>query len=452
MVARPSGDGTGLAAARRAVPHDRRPAGPDSSADPATDSPAARAAAARRTGAGRTDAADQADVDGVFGELTSTLFASLRRSDQRARGEQYIQGLLRAEGRKSIRNLASAVGGAGTEQSLHHFVSSSTWDWVPMRRALAAHLERTQQPRAWVLQSMPIAKSGDHSVGVDRRFVSDLGHSVRGQHSFGVWFAGEEMSAPVNWRLFLSDAWLEDEHRRHQADIPDTVDQESMAQCGASAVLETLRWNVRPRPVVLPSRDCVAGSVLSTLRGANLPVVARLQPGDPLLVADPAMPGYGAGPVQAARMLQAVRGLRRPVEWTDHFPGGSVDRAALVAGIRVTLPQAGRRERPAATAAATASSAWGAAQQWLLFGEWEHPDRPPTELWLTDLTDRSLENVVGLAKLSRRVVRDSAETGEQVGLRDFVGRSYQGWHRHLTLASAAHAAAMSAALARGGAA
>jgi SRSO17 transposase len=47
-----------------------------------------------------------------------------------------------------------------------------------------------------------------------------------------------------------------------------------------------------------------------------------------------------------------------------------------------------------------------------------------------------------LTKLTRRVHRDFTEVGEEVGLRDFVGRSYRGWHRHITLASAAHAAAV----------
>nr|WP_039931935.1 hypothetical protein [Streptomyces viridochromogenes] len=49
----------------------------------------------------------------------------------------------------------------------------------------------------------------------------------------------------------------------------------------------------------------------------------------------------------------------------------------------------------------------------------------------------------------RRVGRDAAEISEQVGMRDFVGRSFTGWHRHMTLVSAAHAVqALSLARAR----
>src|SRR5687768_3681725 len=77
------------------------------------------------------------DRDKVFEDICGTLFDSLTRSDQRRKGMQYLRGLLDADGRKSIRNIATRLGGPAFEQSLHHFVVSSTWDWRPMREALA---------------------------------------------------------------------------------------------------------------------------------------------------------------------------------------------------------------------------------------------------------------------------------------------------------------------------
>ncbi|MGW0367065.1 IS701 family transposase [Streptomyces sp. NPDC002990] len=366
----------------------------------------------------------------MISELAPQLFKSLRRSDQRTRGEQYLRGLLYAEGRKSIRNLATVVGGAGTEQSLHHFITESTWNWAPMRIALARHVEGLVQPKAWVIRSMPIQKAGEQSVGIDRRFVPELGHSVHGQHSYGLWMASEAMSAPVNWRLFLSPSWLQDEEKRRRADIPDWVEEESPGECAAAAALEVLEWGGERRPVILPSRDFVSSAVLSRFHAAGVPVIARLRAMDQLRVADTAMPGYGAGPIPVADMLQHVRGLRRPVEWLDGSSGTPVVRTSLVAGIRVELPQARRSV--------------SGPQQWLLMGEWTNRNGPPSDLWLTDLTTTSLDGLTRLAKLTQRTAFDSAATGERAGLRDFAGRSFQGWHRHLTLASAAHTVAIGA--------
>jgi hypothetical protein len=67
--------------------------------------------------------------------------------------------------------------------------------------------------------------------------------------------------------------------------------------------------------------------------------------------------------------------------------------------------------------------------------------RWPGELWLTDLTDASPATLLRLRQLVQRVDRDLTEIADRVGLRDFAGRSYDGWHRHVTLASAAHAVA-----------
>ncbi|WP_425556351.1 transposase, partial [Kitasatospora nipponensis] len=51
------------------------------------------------------------------------MLASLKRRDQRARGEWYISGLLSVPGRKSMRALAAVAGYGAAEQSLHHFIS-----------------------------------------------------------------------------------------------------------------------------------------------------------------------------------------------------------------------------------------------------------------------------------------------------------------------------------------
>lgn len=44
-----------------------------------------------------------------------------------------------------------------------------------------------------------------------------------------------------------------------------------------------------------------------------------------------------------------------------------------------------------------------------------------------------------MTKIAARVVHDGESLGDRVGLRDFEGRSFPGWHRHMTLASVAHA-------------
>ncbi|MET8699095.1 IS701 family transposase [Kitasatospora sp. NPDC058032] len=367
-------------------------------------------------------------------ELCAVLFASLPRSDQRRKGDQYLRGLLGASGRKSIRNIATVVGGPAAEQSLHHFITSSTWDWGPVRQALAQHLARIAPPQAYVLRPMVVPKAGDHSVGVDRRFIPALGQVLNAQQAVGVWAASESFSGPVNWRLHLPRTWLEDAPRRSQALIPDEVDAESLGDCALEAVLGLpARWGLPARPVVADARDADGLRLVRRMRAERLPMLVRVNGSFPLRPVAP-LPGHPAGPGPACQLLTAARELRRPVVWSD--AAGAL-RAGLVAAVRV---------RPAWPGPARANRGRRGGADLLLLGVGTVGGRWPAELWLTDLVDLPPAGLVRLARLADRVDRDFTRTADRVGVRDFAGRSFGGWHRHITLASAAHAVAV---LARG---
>ncbi|MEU7165776.1 transposase [Streptomyces morookaense] len=379
--------------------------------------------------------------DAVLVELCSELFASLPRSDQRRKGREYLQGLLGGHGRKSIRNIAAIIGGPATEQSMHHFISSSIWDWNPVRRALVRHLLRSAPPQAWVVRPMVIPKGGRHSVGVDRKFFPALGQVLNAQQAVGVWAVSEEMAAPVNWRLHLSDDWLRDDARRARAAIPDCARPESLGDCAASAFLETAGWGVPVRPVVLDVPEADTWAVVRRLRAAGVPWLVRIGSTLRLTAADPALPGCRTEGVTAHQIMTAAAGMRRPVLWSDHDAAETL-RTSLAAGVRVRMPVRGVRTVPVPPPVRRAG-----VGDLRLLGEWEQGRSAPGELWLTDMTGLHPVALMQLSKVTRRVDRDFAEIADRVGIRDYTGRSYKGWHRHVTLASAAHTVA---ALGRGG--
>jgi hypothetical protein len=364
----------------------------------------------------------------VFNELSSALFWSLPRSDQRRKGMEYLRGLLSAPGRKSIRNIATLVGGQATEQSLHHFISDSTWDWRPVRRALAHYVANTAPVQAWVLRPMVIPKAGNHSVGVSRRFCPDLGQAMNAQQAIGVWAVSDELSAPVTWRLHLTQAWLADSHRRSAASIPDGVRLESLGDCAARAYLDmSVRHELPVRPVVLDGREIDAPPMMRKFRQAGVPLMVRVGDALRLTPVDGALPGHNADTMTAHDIMVAARSVRRPVTWMENDPagGGPISRTCLTAAVRVRIPSPG-----------------GDAGDLVLLGA-TRAGRPwPDQLWLTDLTSTAVGSpatLLRLAGLTARVDRDFSEVSDRVGIRDFAGRSFSGWHRHVTLASAAHA-------------
>ncbi|MFC5719936.1 IS701 family transposase [Streptomyces gamaensis] len=342
----------------------------------------------------------------VAAEMSEVLFRSLHRSDQRARAEQYLHGLLLAEGRKTIRNIATAVGAPGGQQALHHFICGSTWHWSPLREALARHAEDFAPGRAWVVRQMIIPKRGSHSAGVLRQFDPERGHMVNGQRAFGVWSASGAMAVPVNWRLFLPDSG--------PGEAPSERAGETAEESAAAAVLEDMRtWRMPRRPVVLDVRTTRIEPVLRGFAEAGLPVLARVCGVTRLAVADPSLPGHGLGPLPALRVLEGVRGLRRRVAGT----GWAV-------AVPVVLP--GGPGRPAHE-----------GRTGLLLGEWSDPDGAPERIWLTGTDRTHVGELARLARLARGAAAHGERTGARTGLRDFKGRSFPGWHRHITLASAA---------------
>ncbi|MEV5351298.1 IS701 family transposase, partial [Streptomyces achromogenes] len=224
--------------------------------------------------------------DDIVAELCAALFSLLGRKDQRRQAEQYLRGLLTTRGRKSIRNIAAHLGRPGLEQSLHHFVASSTWDWQPLRGALAGYLEHTIAPQAWVIQPMHIPKAGKYSVGVDEQFAPHLGQVVRGQQVIGAWLASPTVSAPVNWRMVLPESWVNDPERRARAEVPERTAPESAEECAVSVALQMARlWNIPRRPAVLDLRRCDIGAAARSLASGGVPFLARISPSSPLSVA-----------------------------------------------------------------------------------------------------------------------------------------------------------------------
>lgn len=366
-----------------------------------------------------------ADVsDDIVAELCTVLFSLLSRRDRRLRAEQYLRGLLATPGRKSIRNIAAHLGGAAVEQSLHHFISTSAWDWRPLRIALADYLEHTAAPQAWVIRPIHIPKAGKHSVGVDQHFAPHLGQVFHGQQALGVWLASAELSAPVNWRMVLPEPWINDPERREQAEVPQGLGAESTEECAVSAVMQMVqRWSTPRRPVLLDLRRGGISAATGRLAAGGVHFVARISPSSRMTVADPALPGYRAGSLPAQRILELVKSMRAPVAWRDAAHGNTL-RTTLAAAMPVALPgPAGAR-----------------SQRLLLLGEWTNPAQPPSRLWVTGMTHLPVGALLRITKLNGRVEEDFARIGDRAGLRDFVGRSFRGWHRHMTLASVAHTA------------
>jgi SRSO17 transposase len=71
--------------------------------------------------------------------------------------------------------------------------------------------------------------------------------------------------------------------------------------------------------------------------------------------------------------------------------------------------------------------------EWLI-AEWPPDKAEPAKYWLSTLPARTpLKTMVRLAKIRWRIEHDYRELKTGLGVDHFEGRSFIGWHRHVTL-------------------
>ncbi|MDK1472617.1 transposase [Streptomyces sp. 549] len=358
-------------------------------------------------------------ADDFVTEYSRRMVMSLPRRDQRENGELYISGLLSLTSRKSMRSIASMTGDGAAEQRLQHFISKSSWDWGPVRRALAADLDKALDPLAWVVKPMVVLKAGEHTVGVTESYVPHLGRVVNNQHSYGVWLANDKQSAPVNWQLRLSGKWLADAERRQRAEIPEWVgtDDVGVPPAAAAALELTQAWGLRPRPVIAEARAEEARGLVRHLSAAKVPFVLRITGATRLNPWSAVREGRAIRAMTAQHLAEGADRSGRPVRWLDRID--PVGRSALVTSTDVVLPP-GSGTPPLR-----------------LVGVQRPGERRARELWLSNMTDVPPAHVVRLGRLRERVDQDFAEISTKVGAMDFEGRTFRGWHRHITLSAVA---------------
>jgi SRSO17 transposase len=430
-------------------------------------------------------------------DFAAGVFAGLPRSDQRATGVRYLRGLMLDGRRKSMQPMAQRLG--VDHQQLQQFLTSSTWDVSGVRRRLARAAVDVVSPQVWVVDDTGFPKDGKASACVARQYSGTLGKVANCQIAVSVHAATDAASAVLDWRLFVPESWddtcvpdtdgkIANPHARRLRQQPVTRDQagakkahtrvrlppeeqidQILRRRAASKLPDGERYRPKwmmaleildelagwgPRPPLLTA-DAGYGQVAEfrqglTERGISYIVATTssttAQPG----AAQPVEVAYaGVGKHPTPKYPQPARGLHdlalahgadatRLVRWRDRLP--TADRAPD----RPTSELSGHffalRVRPAGRTIQRGPHRGedGVLPECWLLVQWPPGQDEPTDYWLSDLpADTPLAELVRLAKSRWRVEHDYRELKTALGLDHFEGRSWIGWHRHVTLAAAA---------------
>jgi SRSO17 transposase len=352
--------------------------------------------------------------------------------------------------RKSIQAMASRLPD-GNEQNLQQFVNQSTWDPVAVRRRIAERMVPQVGPVAWAVDDVSFPKDGRMSVGGRSPVLRCAGQAGqlpgRSQCARGLRYG----LVPAELAAVPPQEWADDAVRRRQTGVPEGIGHREKWRPAVDALDELAEWGLVPPVVVADAGYGQNAGFRAALaeRGVSYVVGIRgditVQPHDAVPAAPDwsgngrrPVPRYRQPPVTVADLATAAgREAFGEVTWREGSRGPMTSRFLSVK----VRPAGVRSRRPAQQAAVAGHGRWGGVlPPARLLAEWPDGEHTPTRFWLSNLPDDTpIADMVRLVKIRWRIEHDYRELKHGLGLDHFEGRSWNGWHHHATLVTAAHA-------------
>ena len=381
-------------------------------------------------------------LDQNLDQFLDDMTAGMGRPERRRALCWYLSGLLLEGERKTVVAIANRLVDDESEaeamrQRLQQCVTISEWSDAEIRRRLSEKLEESLTPEAFIVDDTGFPKKGRYSVGVARQYSGTMGRVENCQLATSLHVATDSASGCIGMRLYLPEDWASDIPRRRQAGVPDDIVFRRKWELAIDLLDEALSWGLAPRVTLADSaygdstefRDALVARgchYVVGISGQRLAWPLGSRPRKPLV--KPGQVGrkptrYRDGNRKPRSLAEIARGLSyRQVSCPDGQGGTKSGRFAFA---RLHLAERHTKGRPPSD------------ELWLIA---EHrPGNNEHKYYVSDLPDTTAKReLVRLVKLRWRIERDYQEMKGQVGLDHFEGRTWRGFHHHVTLSAVAH--------------
>jgi SRSO17 transposase len=368
----------------------------------------------------------------------------LQRREQREGAQKYLHGLLLELPRKSIEPMVLALEGANAKavRTTQWFISEGAWDDAAI---LQRHWQEVDQELGdpdgvLTLDGSDFLKQGQESVGVKRQYCGEVGKRANCQAGVFLGYASHKGYTLLDRRLYLPHEWVEDEAyapRRRRCGVPTDMSFKTKPTLGWEMIQAVQQaGTLRGRWVTCDEAfgrdtDCLDRvAELGLWYFAEVPHDTQVWRQRPA-TAVPAWSGQGRKPTRTrvrageakpaevahvAASLPADRWVRRTIKEGSKGPLVARFAALRVGAVREGLP---------------GPEVWLVLRRNRLTGE--------LKTYLCNApADTPLATLVRLSGM-RWPIETCFEDGKQyLGMGDDEGRSWRGWHHHMTLCILAH--------------
>lgn len=364
------------------------------------------------------------------------LFA---RSEPRQQALKYMRALMSPLSRRNGWQMAEALGDI-TPDRMERLLYKAQWDAdQAQRRLLDYQIEQLGHPEAiGIFDDTGFLKKGDRSVGVARQYSGTAGKVDNCQVAVLLGYRSPRGYGLLDRRLYLPKPWCEDEDRRRRAQVPQEVGFQTKPQLAAQMLQSALAQGL---PLRWVTGDEVYGDdpkLRRAVRDAGLWYVLAVASTTRVFVHSP----------QLESPSGSIGQMGRPRTRARLAPGQPPPMTATQ--VIAALPQqAWQRIGVAHGDKGVIEYNWAAVRVT------ESVDRlPAAELWLLarcSVSDgemayylchapkgTSLRKLAEVAS-SRCTIEQCIKEGKSdTGMDEYEVRTWQSWHRHMTLSMMAY--------------
>lgn len=360
------------------------------------------------------------------------LVAEIGRSERRASAALYVQGLLMPGQRKSIEPMAERL--RVDSQKLQQFISDSPWPdrqvWQAIRREVVPVVEPLQ---AWVVDETGWLKQGSDSVGVSHQYCGAVGKQAQCQVAVELVVSDGEVSAPVGGRLYLPEIWAKDWPRREKVGVPSTVRFQTKPEIAGDLIEAALADGLSAAPILGDAVYGNAAELRRRIRGLGLEYFFNAEDHWLAWTQRPKLtqgPKYGSVP-KAAPKGQKLRRWAESFQVAQWHPAAwqaadGEKRATRLAWKQIYLHSDLEEQ----------TGAWPAC--WLVV-DWPEGQADPYHVYVAWLKQPPAKGRALRLSRGRWPIEQYFQRGkDDLGLDHYEGRSWRGFHHHLTMSAIAY--------------
>lgn len=362
-------------------------------------------------------------LEGFFAEIG----AHLRRQEQRESFAIYAFGILGDGARKSVEPIAAraSLGPAETKRThdrLLHFLRDAPWDDHAVRLEAANYVIRTMQEQdpisVWIVDDTGFLKQGTHSPGVQRQYTGSAGKVTNCQIGVSLCVANKIAHVPVDFELYLPSSWIEDKKRREESRIPPDSVFKTKPELALEMIARAVHDKIPGNIVLGDAAYGTSTSFREGVRAQGLDYAVGITGTTGVWLLDAQKQRYGR-PTSAQQLgIQLGMAAFRRITWRNGTRGKLSSRFAFR---RVKVAHDNGEEPDDREA------------QWLII-EWPIEESKPTRFALTTLPRRmSKKQIVRILKERWRTELAYNELKEELGLDHYEGRTFTGWHHHISV-------------------